>query len=146
MAKSQVPMVVPDELVDPIVFPADVIQRLAPVFEVSTTGMAHLLGISRHVVWRSIHRREALPAMYQGRAMGAIRLYALALDLCWYQTVNGRRETRRWLNDWLRTPRPGARKRRLIELLSTEEGQKELLALVVRISTDVYTSEQADSS
>lgn len=141
MAKSQVPMVDPDEMDDPIVFPADIIRRLAPVFEVSTTGMARLLGMSRHVVWRRIHRREALPTKYQGRAMGAIRLHALALDLCWYQTVNGRRETRRWLNDWLRTSRAGARKRRLIELLGTEEGQKELLAVVMTLSTVVYTNE-----
>jgi len=126
---------------DPIVFPADIIRRLAPVLEVSTTGMARLLGMSRHVVWRRIHRREALPARYQGRAMGAIRLHALALDLCWYQTVNGRRETRGWLNDWLRTPRPEAHKRRPIELLGNEEGQKELLALVMRLSTDVYINE-----
>lgn len=146
MAKSQMPMVEPGEMNDPIVFPADIIRRLAPVFEVSTTGMARLLGMSRHVIWRRIHRREPLPAEYQARAQGAVRLYARALDLCWYQTGNGRRETRRWLNDWLRTPRPGASKRRLIEFLGTEEGQKELLALVVRISTDVYTSEQADSS
>jgi hypothetical protein len=92
MAKSQMPAV---DMDDPIVLPADIIRRLAPVFEVSTTGMARLLDMSRHVVWRRIHRREALPAGYQARAMGAIRLYALALDLRGYQTVNGRRETRR---------------------------------------------------
>jgi len=101
MAKSQMPMVDPDEMDDPIVFPADIIRRLAPIFEVSTTGMARLLGMSRHVVWRRIHGREPLPAEYQARAQGAVRLYARALDLCWYQTVNGRRETRRWLNAWL---------------------------------------------
>lgn len=138
MTKSQVRAVVMD---GPIVLPADIIRRLAPIFEISTTGMARLLGMSRHVVWRRIHRREALPARYQGRAMGAIRLHALALDLCWYQTVNGRRETRGWLNDWLRTPRPEAHKRRPIELLGNEEGQKELLALVMRLSTDVYINE-----
>lgn len=141
MAKSQMPMVDPDEMDDPIVFPADIIRRLAPIFEVSTTGMARLLGMSRHVVWRRIHGREPLPAEYQARAQGAVRLYARALDLCWYQTVNGRRETRRWLNDWLRTPRPGAGKHRPIEILGTEEGQKELLALVMRLSTDVYANE-----
>jgi len=138
MAKSQVRAVVMD---GPIVLPADIIRRLAPIFEMSTTGMARLPGMSRHVVWRRIHQCEALPAEYQVRAIGAIRLYALALDLCWYQTVNGRRETRRWLNDWLRTPRPGAGRHRPIEILDTEEGQKEVLALVMRITTDVYTSE-----
>lgn len=141
MAKSQMPMVDPEEMDDPIVFPADIIRRLAPVFKVSTTGMARLLGMSRHVVWRRIHGREPLPAEYQARVMEAIRLYALALDLCGYQTVNRRRETRRWLNAWLRTPRLGAGKHRPIEILGTEEGQKQLLALVMRISTHVYTNE-----
>jgi uncharacterized protein (DUF2384 family) len=144
MAKSKLPAVGQGELLDPVVLPADVVRQLAPVFEVSTTGMAHLLGMSRQAIWRRIHRREALPERYQARAMGAIRLYALALDVCWFQTVKGRRETRRWLNDWLRTPRPGSSKSRPIELLGSDEGQRELHALVMRIADTSYTYDWTD--
>lgn len=73
--------------------------------------------------------------------MGAIRLYARALDHCRYQTVKERRETKGWLNDCLRIPRPEAGKRRPIKLLGTEEKQKKLQALVMRIFTNVYTNE-----
>lgn len=76
--------------------------------------------------------------------MGAIRLLARALDLCGYPTVNGRRETRRWMIDWLRTPRPEFGKHRPLELIGTEEGPTELLGLVKRISADVYTNEKDD--
>lgn len=78
-----------------IPWPAEIVRQLAPVFETSTTGMAQILGMSRHVVWRKIHRHDALPPQYQSRAMGAVRLYVLTLDLYGHQTVSGRREARR---------------------------------------------------
>ena len=129
---------VPDETDSPIVLPAEIIQKLAPVFEVSTTGMAQLLGMSRHVVWRRIHRRNALPPKYQARAMGALRLHALALDLYGYQTVNARREARRWMNDWLREPRLWFGWRRPIEFLGSDGEQKKVLTLVSGIVAGVY--------
>jgi uncharacterized protein (DUF2384 family) len=144
MAKSKLPAVGPGELLDPVVLPANVIRQLAPVFEVSTTGMAHLLGMSRHAVWRRIHRQQALPGRYQVRAMGAIRLYALALNICWLQTVKGRQESRRWLNDWLRTGKPGSGNHRPIELLGSDEGQRELQALVMKIADTTHTYEWSD--
>lgn len=127
-----------DESDSPIVLPAEIIQKLAPVFEVSTTGMAQLLGMSRHVVWRRIHRREALPPKYQARAMGAIRIYALALDLYVYQTVNARREARRWMNDWLREPRLWFGWRKPIEFLGSDMEQKKMLTLIEGIAAGVY--------
>lgn len=127
-----------DEYDSPIVLPAEIIQKLAPVFEVSTTGMAQLLGMSRHVVWRRIHQREALPPKYQERAMGALRLHALALHLYGYQTVNARREARRWMNDWLREPRLWFGWRRPIEFLSSDMEQKEVLTLVGGVVAGVY--------
>ena len=144
MANTKLPAVGQGELLDPLVLPADVIRQLAPVFEVSTTGMAHLLGMSRHAVWRRIHRQQALPERYQARAMGAIRLYALALDVCWLQTVKGRRETRRWMNDWLRKARPESSKSRPIELLGSDEGQRELQALMMKIADTTHTYEWSD--
>lgn len=122
----------------PILMPAAIVQRLAPVFEVSTTRMARLLGMSRHVVWRRIHRRQALPPEYQARAMGAIRVYVIALNLYWYQTLNGRREARRWMNDWLRSPSVRFSGRRPIELLGSVSGQRKLLAVLTRIETGDY--------
>lgn len=127
-----------DEEDSHIVLPAEIIQRLAPVFEVSTTGMAQLLGMSRHVVWRRIHRREALPLRYQARAMGAIRLYALALDIYPYHTVKARRVARRWMNDWLREPRLWFGWRRPIEFLGSAVGQRKVLTLVEGIVAGVY--------
>lgn len=127
-----------DEADSPIVLPADIILRLAPVFEVSTTGMAQLLGMSRHVVWRRIHRHEALPPKYQERAMGALRLHTLALDLYGYQTISARREARRWMNDWLREPRLWFGWRRPIEFLGSDVEQKEVLTLVGGIVAGVY--------
>jgi len=128
----------PDEWDDPIVLPAEIIRSLAPAFEVSTTGMARLLGMSRHVVWRKIHRREALPPQYQARAMGAVRLYALALGLYWYHTVSERKEARRWLNDWFRTPRLVFGWKKPIELLGSDKDQKAVLTLLARIGAGVY--------
>ncbi len=127
-----------DEVDSPIVLPAEIIQKLAPVFEVSTTGMAQLLGMSRHVVWRRIHRREALPPKYRARAMGAIRLHALALELYGYQTVNARRESRRWMNDWLREPRLWFGGSRPIEFLGSDVEQKKVLTLIEGIAAGVY--------
>lgn len=128
----------PDETDDPIVFPAEIVRRLAPVFEVSTTGMARLLGMSRHVVWRKIHRREALPPQYQARAMGAVRIYILALDLCSYRTVSARQEARQWLNDWLRTERMVFGLKKPMELLGSDKDQKVVLTLLARIGAGVY--------
>lgn len=127
-----------DEADSPIVLPAEIIQKLAPAFEVSTTGMAQLLGMSRHVVWRRIHQRNALPPKYQARAMGVLRLHALALDLYGYQTVNARREARRWMNDWLREPRLWFGWRRPIEFLGSDGEQKKVLTLVSGIVAGVY--------
>lgn len=127
-----------DESDSPIVLPAEIIQRLASVFEVSTTGMAQLLGMSRHVVWRRIHRREALPPKYQARAMGALRLHALALHLYGYQTINARREARRWMNDWLREPRLWFGWRKPIEYLGSDMEQKKMLTLIKGIAAGVY--------
>lgn len=138
MRKTQEPEVTMDEPNDPIILPASIIQALAPFYKVSTTEMARLLGMRRHVVWRKIHRREALPALYQARAMGAIRLYALALDLYGHQTVNARREARRWMNDWLREPRFWFGWRKPIELLDSDEEQMKLLTLVEGIAAGVY--------
>lgn len=121
-----------------IILPAEIIQKLAPVFEVSTTGMAQLLGMSRHVVWRRIHRREALPPKYQARAMGAIRIYAFALDLYGCQTANARREARRWMNDWLREPRLWFGWRKPIEFLGSDVEQKKVLTLIEGIAAGVY--------
>lgn len=123
---------------EPILWPAEIIRQLAPVFETSTTGMARILGMSRHVVWRRIHRHEALPPQYQARAMGAVRLYVLMLDLYGYQTISGRREARRWMNDWLRAPRPRSVWRRPIECLGSDEDQERLLNLVERIVAGAY--------
>jgi putative toxin-antitoxin system antitoxin component (TIGR02293 family) len=129
----------PYERDDPIVFPAEIIRVLAPVFEVSTTGMARLLGMSRHVVWRKIHRREALPPEYQARALGAVRVYVLALDLYSYHTVSRRQEARQWLNDWLRTPLWAFGWRKPLELLDSDKDQKALLTLLARVVVGVYT-------
>lgn len=127
-----------DEVDSPIVLPAEIIQRLASVFEVSTTGMAQLLGMSRHVVWRRIHRREALPPKYQARAMGALRLHALALHLYGYQTINARREARRWMNEWLREPRLWFGWRKPIEFLGSDVEQKKVLTLIGGIAAGFY--------
>ena len=127
-----------DEVDSPIVLPAEIIQKLAPVFEVSTTGMVQLLGVSRHVVWRRIHQRKALPPKYQARAMGAIRIYALALDLYGCQTANARREARRWMNDWLREPRLWFGWRKPIEFLGSDVEQKKVLTLIEGIAAGAY--------
>lgn len=127
-----------DESDDPIVFPAEIIRILAPVFEVSTTGMARLLGMSRYVVWRKIHRGEALPPEYQARAMGAVQLYVMALHLYGYQTVTGRQEARRWMNDWLREPRRWFGWHKPAELLGSDVKQKKLLTLVKSLAAGVY--------
>lgn len=138
MRKIQVPEASMDEPNDAIILPAAIIQALAPVYQVSTTEMARLLGMSRHVVWRKIHRREVLPAAYQARAMGAIRLYAKTLDLYSAYTVNRRQEARQWLNDWLRAPRAALGGRKPIELLGSDSDQKAVWKLVAGIAAGVY--------
>lgn len=129
----------PDEWDDPIVLPAEIIRSLAPVFEESTTGMTRLLGMSRHVVWRKIHRRENLPLEYQARAQGAVRIYVMALELCSYRTVSARQVARRWLNDWLRTPCLAFGWRKPMDLLSSDKEQNSLLTLLARVGACVYT-------
>lgn len=121
-----------------ITLPAEIIRNLAPIFEVSTTRMAALLGMSRHAVWRRIHRQEALPPYYQARAMGAIRLYVRTLGLYSYDTIRSRREARRRLNDWLRAPRVGFGGRKPIELLASDKEQKKLLRLMADIAEGLY--------
>jgi uncharacterized protein (DUF2384 family) len=89
-------------------------------------------------VWRKIHRREALPPEYQARALGAVRIYVLALDLCSYRTVSARQEARQWLNGWLRTPRLAFGWRKPIELLGSDKDQKSLVMLLAGIVAGVY--------
>ena len=122
-----------------IIWPAEIVRQLAPVFEMSTTGLAVILGMSRHRVWRQIHRRQSLSAEDQQRVLGAIRVYTAALELCGLVTPEQRAQARYWMNDWLRTPRSTLRNQCPLELMRGPKGQEILVIYLSRIRHGVYT-------
>ena len=120
-------------------WPAEVVRQLAPAFGMSTTGMARILGMSRHRVWRQTHRRQKLSAEDQQLVLGAIRVYVAALKLCGYNTPDQRAWARRWMSDWLRTPSPFFDSQCPLSQISQPNGQDRLVTYLSQVRYGVYT-------
>tara|TARA_B100001250_G_scaffold283409_1_gene245567 strand:+ start:1910 stop:2311 length:402 start_codon:yes stop_codon:yes gene_type:complete len=122
-----------------IIWPAEIVRQLAPAFETSTTGMARRLGMSRHRVWRQIHRRQQLSTEDQQRVLGAIRVYVASLKLCGYSTPEQRTWARRWMNDWLRTPNLYFEGQYPLSYLCQSREEDRLVIYLLQLRYGVYT-------
>lgn len=122
-----------------IPWPAEVVRQLAPAFETSTTGMARILGISRHRVWRQIHRRQKLSTEDQQLVLGAIRVYAAVLKLSGYTIPEQRAWARQWMKEWLHTPSSFFNDQWPLSEMSRPHGQDRLVTYLSQVRYGVYT-------